>query len=158
MKKYIKILSVILFVLILTGCKSDKKIDTVLYDELKDQKIIEDLTYVTKVTCYDAINNEPPTEDYIYKDRWGNILGIRYVEYVGENDYDYIIRLYSNGIELDDPFYVSNITNKYCTYDDKSLSLRPKYEFGNITYYSVKKKDKFFGILGSYYEINKVES
>ena len=157
MKKYIKILSVLLFVFILTGCKSDKKIETVLYNELKDQGIIEDLTYITKMTYYNYDEDGFPDETYIYKNKWGELYGIHYEEYYGEKDYDYVILISYDGIELEDPFYISEETVANYIYDDETITLKAKYQFGRSTYYTVKKKDKFFGLLGTDYEIKKVE-
>lgn len=157
MKKYIKILSVLLFVFILTGCKSDKKIETVLYNELQDQGIIEDLTYITKMTYYNHSEDGFPEENYIYKNKWGELFSIHYEEYYGEKDYDYVILISYDGIELEDPFYISEETIANYIYDDETITLKAKYQFGRSTYYTVKKKDKLFGLLGTEYEIKKVE-
>jgi hypothetical protein len=161
MKKYIKIISVLLFVFILTGCKSDKNIfevETDLYNSLQEQKIIEDLTYVTTITCYDYIIEDYVSEEFIYKNKWGDLFKIYYQDYYGDKDYDYVVEISTNGIELEDPFYITEETGYYYEYDDGTMSLKPKYEFGNITYYTVKEKDKLFGLFGTYFEFEKVES
>jgi uncharacterized protein YcfL len=157
MKKYIKILSVLLFVFVLTGCKSNEKIETVLYKEMQDQNIIEDLTYITTMTRYDYVVEDFVSDYYIYKNKWGDLFEIHYVQYFGDEDYDYIVTVFSNGIELDDPFYISEENGYYYSYDDGTMTLKAKYEFSDVKYYYVKEKDKLFGLLGKEYKIDKVD-
>ena len=146
--------SLVLLIILLTGCNSNSKTVDELFKVLQKQNIIEkDLKLID--TVYKVFGGPVPggdTKSYIYEDNNSNLIAIHY-ETTHDEDNPYYVIIYRNVTAKTVEFVdISDATDLFYKYSDGKVSKKDKYgldevqgEKYNITYTK--------GIFGKKYKV-----